>query len=64
MDTDHFELYPRSDGEWGWRLRSANGEIVAGGEGHRDRHDARRAALDLVAMVRDLGDLEIRTVDR
>jgi uncharacterized protein YegP (UPF0339 family) len=29
--------------EWRWRLRAANGEIVASGEGHASERDARRA---------------------
>lgn len=37
------EYYEDESGEWRWRLKGANGEIVCTGEGHRDRHDAQRA---------------------
>ena len=37
------EYYEDAAGEWRWRLKGANGEIVCTGEGHRDRHDAQRA---------------------
>lgn len=37
------DFYEDEAGEWRWRLRGANGEIVATGEGHRDKQDARRA---------------------
>lgn len=37
------EYYQDSKGDWRWRLKGANGEIVAQGEGHSSEHDARRA---------------------
>jgi uncharacterized protein YegP (UPF0339 family) len=33
-----YELYRAGDG-WRWRLRAANGEIVAAGESYRNRDD-------------------------
>lgn len=55
----HFEIYPhtREDGEhqkhptgeYGWRLRAANGAIVAvAGEGFTRREDANRAIHDML----------------
>jgi uncharacterized protein YegP (UPF0339 family) len=37
-----YELYRATDG-WRWRLRAANGEIVAAGEAYRNRGDCCRA---------------------
>jgi len=35
-----FELYRDSAGEWRWRLRARNGEVVAeSGEGYKRRED-------------------------
>lgn len=39
-----FEVYPDGADEWRWRLRAANGEIVAQGESHQSEDHARRAA--------------------
>jgi uncharacterized protein YegP (UPF0339 family) len=40
-----FEVYRDAAGEWRWRLKAANGRIVAdSGEGYASDHNARRAA--------------------
>ena len=55
------EYYEDESGEWRWRLKGANGEIVCTGEGHRDRHDAQRAVgiepgwVAVERIVRDEG---------
>jgi uncharacterized protein YegP (UPF0339 family) len=39
------EIFRREDGTWGWRLRAANGRIVAtAGEGFTRKWSAKRAA--------------------
>lgn len=43
-----FQLY-QSGGFWYWRLRAANNEIIAQGEGYVNRGDAQRA----VGLVMD-----------
>ena len=44
--TMTFEIYEDRGGEYRWRLRSANGQIVAdSGEGYTRRDDAREAAI-------------------
>lgn len=64
MSEPRFEIYEDAAGEWRWRLRAGNGELVGGsGEGFRDRTDARRAiqnhvdgvlaALDSVEVLPD-----------
>lgn len=63
----HFEIYPQvtpaldqakgeelvePTGEFGWRFRSANGQISAiGGEGFTRREDANRAIHDFLDVV-------------
>lgn len=48
----HFEIFesqeadPASD-RWRWRLRAANGRILASGQAYRDERDVRRALEDL-----------------
>ncbi len=39
-----FEVYRGEDGQWYWRLRSANHQVVAtGAEGYMRKSDAKRA---------------------
>lgn len=40
---DQIEVYRADDG-WRWRRKAGNGEIIASGEAHTRRPDARRAA--------------------
>lgn len=37
-----FEVYTRSDGRYGWRLKATNGQIIAtdGGQGYENWADA------------------------
>ena len=57
--TSHFEVYgfehadTTHEGEFGWRLRAANGEIVAHGEGFTRRRDVHRAIAAVVRAVRE-----------
>ena len=68
MGRPHFEVYPQNrhgvpdpisghrreapSGEYGWRLRSANGQIVAvSGEGFTRAEDAERACTDAAENV-------------
>jgi uncharacterized protein YegP (UPF0339 family) len=37
-----FELYQQAN-QWRWRLRAANGEIIASGESYWNRQDAEHA---------------------
>jgi uncharacterized protein YegP (UPF0339 family) len=38
------EVFPHGDGQFGFRLVAANGEIQGGGEGYKTRGNARRGA--------------------
>lgn len=60
----HLEVYEGRDGEWYWRLRAANGEPVASGEGYVSKAGALEGiratahalveALDLASDVKGL----------
>lgn len=45
-----FEVHPAADG-WRWRLKAANGRIVASGEAHPRKADAERATRTVMALV-------------
>lgn len=52
----HFEVYPDQEGDWRWRLRAANGEIVAdSAEGYEERVGAYHAIARLVAILTTAG---------
>jgi uncharacterized protein YegP (UPF0339 family) len=42
MSLPKYEVYCSASGGWRWRLKSANGEIVASGEAYTRRQDALR----------------------
>ena len=42
-----FELYKDVQGQWRWRLKAANGEKIASGEGYYNKADA-VSAVNLV----------------
>jgi hypothetical protein len=44
--SDHVELYLDDAGEYRWRRKAANGEIVATSEGYTRKADAERSARD------------------
>lgn len=39
-----FEVYESRDGQYRWRLKAANGEIVAVSEGYETKYSARHSA--------------------
>lgn len=39
-----YEIYQGADGEWRWRLRSSNGQILASGEGYKTKAGALRGS--------------------
>lgn len=54
MNAPRFEIYKDLDDEFRWRLRAANGEIVASSEAYTSEADARRGvetAQRLVAIA-------------
>jgi uncharacterized protein YegP (UPF0339 family) len=42
--TDRVEVFEDKAGQWRWRRRSRNGEVLSQGESHTREADARRAA--------------------
>jgi uncharacterized protein YegP (UPF0339 family) len=42
--VDWLEYYQGEDGQYYWRAKSGNGEIVAFGEGYTTKSDAKEAA--------------------
>ena len=56
---EHFEIY-EVGGAWRWRLRAANGEVVAVGESYRTRADC-ELAIDVVRKTSP--DTPIERVD-
>lgn len=52
MKTPTIKVYPDARGGWRWRLRAANGRIVAdSGEAYSGRREAMRAAQALGALA-------------
>lgn len=44
-----YEMYKDNRGEWRWRLKAGNGEIIASGEGYHNKQDCQYA----VTLVMD-----------
>lgn len=59
MDA-HAEIYEDATGEWRWRLKAGNGEVIASGESHTSHHDAERAFLT-VALLAPSAAVELLT---
>lgn len=57
-DVDHILVYSDDAGEFRWSAVAGNGEIVAQGESHRDRHDAVRAAQGVFGAEIPIRDAE------
>ena len=59
----HFETYRDAAGDWRWRLRAANGRIVAdSAEGYASRRNLYRALNDLpthVGAAAEAGSVEV-----
>jgi uncharacterized protein YegP (UPF0339 family) len=59
----HFETYRDQSGDWRWRLRAANGRIVAdSAEGYASRRNVHRALNDVpihVAEAAERGSVEV-----
>lgn len=48
-----FEVFHAKDG-YRWRLRAANGRVIATGEAHTRERDARRAVNTVIATAKAL----------
>lgn len=45
-DQDYAEIFQGADGEFYYRIKASNHEIIAESEGHKNKHDA----VDVVAL--------------
>lgn len=55
------ELYPASDGQWHWRIRAANHEILAHSEAYTRKQSAKKTAKIVAdALNVELVDLDPR----
>jgi len=50
------ETYERADGQFGWRVKAGNGEILTYSEAYTRLEDAERGARDLLMDVLELVD--------
>jgi uncharacterized protein YegP (UPF0339 family) len=58
-----FEIYRDAGGEYRWRFRAGNNEIVASGEGYRSRADAEHA-IQLIKEQSSQSEVETSTSSR
>ena len=56
--SPRFEVYQARDG-WRWRLRAANGRIVATGEAHTRKRDAVRACQRIADLADQAGNVPL-----
>lgn len=68
MGEARFEIFEDDAGEFRFRVRASNGEVVHASEGYRDATDARRGIEDLVRTVDAArstlsADLRLRVVE-
>jgi uncharacterized protein YegP (UPF0339 family) len=48
-----YEVFPDKAGEWRWRLRAGNGEIVAQSEGYSSKEHARDGVSTVATLIAD-----------
>ena len=58
MSDPRFQVYRAADG-WRWRLRAANGRIVATGEAHNRKRDAVRACQRIADLADQAGNVPL-----
>lgn len=63
MRQPKFEVYSAADG-WRWRLKAANGEIVATGEAHTRKRDAVRACQRIADLAEQASNLPLVTAEQ
>ena len=49
----HYEIYKDGSDEWRWRIKAGNSEIVASGEGYKNKGDMLKA-IELVMNATDV----------
>lgn len=53
------EIYPDAKGEWRWRLKAANGEVVASGEGYSRKDYVRGLQSKIAVLMREATVVEL-----
>ena len=53
-----FSIYTDKAGEWRWRLQAANNEIIAAGEGYKNKSDC----LNAIDLVKDSANAPVQEV--
>lgn len=61
--TDAIEIYERSDGDWGYRVKGENGKVMAQSEGYASAFNANRGAQDLVRRLKTLSSTVVGTIE-
>lgn len=61
--TDAIEVYERADGQWAYRVKGANGEVIAQSEGYSNVFGANRGAQTLVRRLEGVGKNVVASVD-
>ena len=51
----YYQIYQGSAGEWRWRLRAANHQIIASGEGYHNKTDC----LAVINLVKSSGNAPV-----
>jgi uncharacterized protein len=52
-----FEIY-KSKGEWRWRLKARNGEVIANGEGYKNKIDCRAIVAQIQSLNTRMASVE------
>ncbi len=55
-----FEMYKDPSGQYRWRLKAGNGEIIASGEAYRHRDDCIRAVYLVMDTNRNTAFVELK----
>lgn len=64
MSETAFEVFADAGGEWRWRLKAGNHEIVASSEGYTDKAGAIRAVGSMKRWVENAAVEEITEEDK
>jgi uncharacterized protein YegP (UPF0339 family) len=61
--TDAIEVYESADGQWRYRVKGVNGEVIAQSEGYPNAFNANRGAQTLVRLLKDTDKPMVSVVD-
>jgi len=55
MNEERYQIWKADDKQWYWRFKAANNEIVAGGEGYKNKQDC----LHAIGLLKASADCKI-----